>query len=104
MKDGMIMVGSPRGKALGFTSDKFTRTSYLWKKGDTMFISLIESKESGKGYYRALLDKIEGICKQVIVPSPSNRMIEIMQKRGYTYAMVHDNDGGYEGMVREIKA
>ena len=50
--DGIIPMDCELAKELGFTSDKFESFSYLWKQGEYILISMIESKEKNKGYLK----------------------------------------------------
>jgi len=54
----------------------------LEKDGKTLYLSMIMSKEEGKGHFRKFLDEVEQ--KYTIkVPTPSRRMFKILSKRGY---------------------
>ena len=97
MKDGIINLGTSEAEQLGFTPDKFF--GYLWKTGDVIMISFIESKHEGKGNLRGLFDQIEASGFQVAVPTPSNRMRTICERRG----MVPHWEEGYEVMRKEVK-
>ena len=86
MKDGIINIGTPAADALGFTSDKFHEDSYLWKKGDSIYISFIESVSPGKGDFRGLVEKIRSLGLTVKIPTPFSRMEEICRKNGYQHS------------------
>lgn len=78
----MIQPGDKGTEQFGFTPDKFD--GYLWLEGDDMvWVSLIISKEEGKGNLRALFDAIEANGLKIIVPTASNRMTDICKRRGY---------------------
>jgi hypothetical protein len=90
MEDGIITFNSQIAQSLGFTRDKFSGDSYLWKIGNSIYISNIESKEKGKGYLRSLFESIEANNLAVKVPTPLRRMQEILQKNNFV-PIVDDN-------------
>jgi hypothetical protein len=92
--DGIINTDSPRGRRFGFTPDLFE--GYLWQKGKRIIISLIISLHEGKGNLRQLFDRIEALGYTIAVPTPSNRMRAICEKRG----MVERWEGGCEMMEK----
>lgn len=55
----MIALDSDVGKTLGFTSAKF-HSSWLWKDGEYVWISMIVSRDEGNGNLSALFKAIEG--------------------------------------------
>jgi hypothetical protein len=83
MKDGMIELDSDFGKEIGFTSNKFTGGSYLWRNGDRIIISFIESKSEGKGDLSHLFNSIEALGLRVAVPTPMSRMRAILKRKGF---------------------
>ena len=101
MKDGIINIGTPAADALGFTSDKFHEDSYLWKKGDSIYISFIESVSPGKSDFRGLVEKIRSLGLTVKIPTPFSRMEEICRKNGYQHSQedFDDTDGEPAGTV-----
>lgn len=70
MTGGMVSVDSELGKALGFTSERFTPNSYLWLSGDRLMISLIVAQQKGRGDFSRLLTAIEARGLKVAVPTP----------------------------------
>ena len=92
--DGIIKLDGKRGKRLGFTSDLFD--GYLWKRDKRIIISFIESRDPGKGHLKALFDRIESLGYTIAVPTPSNRMRMICEKRG----MVACREGDCEMMQK----
>jgi len=88
MTDGIIILNSDRGKEFGFTSDKFG--GWLWKTGDEILISFIESYKQGKGNLRALFDKIVEKGYGIVVPTPFARMEMICKKYGMEYEVRDD--------------
>ena len=103
MKNGIIEVDSKEGKRLGFTSNKFYADSYLWVEDDTIFISMMISKEEGKGYFTGLLKNIERIFSKIIVPIPSNKMFDILRKRGFVLTNLHNSDECFEAMTKGLE-
>ncbi|MFA5313473.1 MAG: hypothetical protein WC375_09200 [Methanomassiliicoccales archaeon] len=79
--DGIIELDSPLGKELGFTSDKFD--GWLWKRGREISISMIISKEEGKGNFKALCERILAVGFAVLIPTPMGRMEGIVRKADY---------------------
>ena len=90
IKDGIIRVDSQLGQELGFTKDKFSPDSYLWKDGDRIIISLIFSIKEGEGYLSELFDTIESMGYRVAVPTPLARMQAILINKGFVW---HDEEG-----------
>jgi len=83
MNDGRIAVDSNYAKELGFTSDKFTRDSYLWKLGDRIMISFIISRRPGQGHLSELFAAIEGKGFRIAVPEPFAHMRQILEQKGF---------------------
>jgi len=102
MENGILKLDSKEGKKLGFTSNKFYPHSYLWIKGDTIFISFIASKKEGKGYFIRLLKKIEKVFSKIIVPTPTNRMTKILRKRGFVLTNLHNGDDCFKAMTKGL--
>ena len=85
MEDGIIELDSEKGRELGLTSDKFHNGTYLWKKGDRVYISFIMSnaKEEGKGNVSKLFNRIEELGYKVAVPTQMGKMPLILIKKGF---------------------
>jgi len=81
--DGMISPGDAAADALGFTLDRWSADSYLWRTGDELTCSLMIANEPGKGAFKALVAAIEGAGLKVAVPTPSERMRAILTKWGF---------------------
>ena len=79
--DGIINIDSEPAKQLGFTSDRFEPDSYLWRKGNTIIISLIIAKQ--KGMFCQLIKSILQHGFDFQIPTPSNRMCEIGEKQNW---------------------
>lgn len=81
MEDGIIELDTDRGKTLGFTSDKFD--GYLWKTGNYIIISNIESLNQGQGNLSKLFSSIQKIDMGIKVPTPFARMKAIIIEKGF---------------------
>ena len=92
MKDGIINIGTKDADSLGFTEDKFTMDSYLWKDKDCIYISFIASVSPGKGDFRRLVAKIHSLGLTVKIPTPLSRMDEICRKNGYQPSQEDSNE------------
>lgn len=66
---------------LGFTEDLFE--GYLWKNDGEIMISLIFSREAGKGNFSKLVKRIEEAGYTVAVPTPIGKMPEILTHMGF---------------------
>lgn len=104
MKDGIIEIGSPFGKQIGFTSDRFQPSCFLWLLDPYIWISLIEAKHPGKGHLAHLFRKIIHYGYGIKVPSPSIRMREICSKNGFTHTVESTDMGKCEVWVLAPKA
>jgi hypothetical protein len=81
----IIEVDSERGKALGFTSDRFTEDSYLWDEPGCVWVSLITSRQ--KGNFCQLVAAILAEGSAVVVPNPLEQMERIVKKNGYVHSV-----------------
>lgn len=90
MTDGIIDLHTDRGRELGFTSDRFE--GYLWKKGESITISFIVSKQ--RGNFRELVRVIHGRGWAVSIPTPLGRMLQIVAKEGYRLEVIDDDELG----------
>ena len=91
-KDGCINLDSDLGKQFGFTSNKFFTDSYLWKKENEIYISLIFCKEQNKGYFKELINNIKKNGFGVAIPNPLGNMVKILKKWGYKPIIEDDTD------------
>ncbi len=80
IKDGPIFPDDKFARKIGFTRDKFD--SYLWKDGDSIYISVIISKQPGKGNFSKLINNILKMGYKVKVPIPLGLMRLILLKKG----------------------
>ena len=81
--EGIIEVDSDFGRAIGFTSDKFHKGSYLFWKDGELWISAVVSKV--KGAFREMMKKVEALGLDFCIPTPFPRMMEIGAKQGWKY-------------------
>lgn len=84
----IIKLDSDLGKELGFTSDKFDEFSYLSTSPgkDTemaIYISMIESKNPGRGHFKTLVKNILERGWMVKVPTPLPRMEAVLKHMGF---------------------
>lgn len=91
MIDGVIDTDSAAGKELGFTSDLFE--GWLWKNGQTIYISFIISNDPGKGNLSRLFDAIEQRGFKIAVPTPFDRMQAILKRKGFLPSYEYDGEG-----------
>jgi len=96
MTDGIVEIDSEFGKTIGFTSDKFSGDSYLWREGTRIMMSLIFSKNEGQGNLSALFEGIEAQGLIVAVPTPLGRMGAILKKKGFVMHLEENEMGAYE--------
>jgi hypothetical protein len=82
MNDGMIELDTEFAQSIGFTKDKFR--GYLWKEGNVITISLIESRVQGQGYLRELFNNIEAKGFKIQVPTPLGKMQAILEHYGFS--------------------
>jgi len=80
-EDEMINLDSELGKQFGFTSDKFD--GYLWKTGNYIYISFIESKVKSKGNFSKLLEEIRKAGFGIKVLTPMGKMQFILAHKGF---------------------
>ncbi len=88
MPDGIIELDTSRGNLLNFTSDRFGSGSYLWKQGQSVTVSFIESRR--KGNFRALIEQIRDAGLTVEIPTPLPQMERIVRKNGYRRVIRED--------------
>ena len=94
MNDGQILIDSNEAKEFGFTADKFTKSSYLWKTNNRIWISFIESREKNRGNLKGLFRAIWSKGYEIAVPTPFALMRFILQKYGFkqTYERIEEED------------
>jgi hypothetical protein len=100
----MIPVNDPEfGARFGFTSDRFTDDSYLWRHGNEIMVSLITSTPEGRGHFSALVKRIEAAGYTVAVSTPLRRMTAILQRWGFapTRRYAAEIGADYEAWVRK---
>jgi len=83
MKNGII---NPEDKnPFGFTSDLFS--GWLWKKNESIYISMIESLEPGKGNFKRLIGTILTLGFTVKIPTPLGKMKMFVLKNKYKHTI-----------------
>lgn len=82
LKEGIIRIGKAPA-AWNFNAERFAGDSYLWKTGDRIMVSFIESKKKGQKYFSELVKAIEADGLKVAVPTPLGQMVEILTKWGF---------------------
>ena len=87
------------GMMLGFTSDKFSKDSYLWMYKDEIWISLIISVCPGIGNFKGLVGRIWELGYIAVVPTPMGLMREILTKWGFERSF--DMSSGCELMIKK---
>ena len=87
----LVLLDSEKGKELGLTSDRFYENSYLWivEEENTLFLSLLMSKEEHKGYVLNILNKGKERGYTMKACTVSSRMDNILKKFGFI------SKGGY---------
>ena len=89
--DGMIPVGSSLGTRWGFIASNFAGDSYLWKRNNVIFISLVASKRTGA--FGELVRAIQKDGLQVDVPTPLGQMQRILEHWGAKQRWERTPDG-----------
>ena len=82
-KRGLIRVDSEKGKQLGLTSDRSTEDSYLWLDGDTLWLSMLISKQEHKGHVHKIMKKAVAKGYNLGCVPVSARMEHILRKFGF---------------------
>lgn len=90
LQDGIIRVGGAAPEKWGFTLERFTGDSYLWKIGDSIYISFIESRKKQAGFFSYLVKAIKADGFLVKVPTPLGMMTLILQKWGFIKSIEGD--------------
>ncbi len=70
-----------RSKMMELNKEMFE--GYISEVLDGVFISSIKSKHQGKGNFSKLLKELMQKYNWIKVPTPSNQMIEILNKKGF---------------------
>lgn len=85
-KDGIIIPGATEfARNLGVTKDRFNKKTFLWKLGNEIYFSYVETTKDGQGYFRELVENCLSRGYTVKIPSPIGRMQKIVEKNGYRY-------------------
>ena len=97
--DGIINLDSALGRIIGFTSERFTHGSYLWKDKNIMWISFISSKIQGKGYFHDLMAELTKQNFTVKIPTPMGLMKVYVQKHGFKRTLEETEIVGHKEVV-----
>jgi hypothetical protein len=89
MIDGMLSPGEAPAP-WGFTPDRFSKDSYLWKDGSRIIISFIEAKQKGKGHFSPLVKAVRADGFSVDVPTPLREMKAILKRWDWKPRYVED--------------
>jgi len=101
INEGVIGVDSESAKELGFTSDRFSPFSYLWRTGNTIIISFIMAKQ--KGMFCQLVKSIQKHGFDFEIPTPSARMKEIGKKQNWIFCRRKDEVFGMIDIITNKK-
>lgn len=78
-REGIILPG----QVDWFPRDQFNGGSYLWGFEDSVWLSLINSSNPGKGNLSRLFEAIWADGRTVKVPSPFDHMRAILEHKGF---------------------
>ncbi len=77
----------------GFTPDRWTSDSYLWRSGNEIILSLLFSRAPGNGHLRELIEGIEADGLTFAISCPIGVMEMIV--RHYGLVCSHDGDAEF---------
>ena len=80
-RDGIIGLDSTFAKEIGFVKEKFD--GYLWKDGEMILISFINSKQPNQGNFSRLLEALWSKGYTIGVSSPSDKIVSILKRKGF---------------------
>lgn len=81
--EGILMLNDELS-FLGFVVRNFSMDSYLWRDGNTIWISLVIAYSDRKGNFRKLIRALnEELGFDIAIPTPIGRMKEIVEKNNY---------------------
>jgi hypothetical protein len=80
--NGCEPVGSEFCVSVGFDVQRFE--GYLWRSGQTCWISLVVSKQPGQGHFSELLNRLRARGFEVRVPNPAEDMQGILRHKGFS--------------------
>lgn len=69
-------------------------TGWINECNNSVYISLISAKKEfiGKGYFSKLLLEFKNKYEEIIVTTPSNIMIDILSKKGFSHSLEYDEN------------
>lgn len=93
-RDGIVFIDQAFARKLGFTSEKFEKESYLWKKGKEIYTSFIASTTPQRGYFTSLVNNCLKLGYTVKVPCPLPGMNVVVRKLGFKESFEWDEKIG----------
>lgn len=81
--DYCVHLDSKLANDLGFIIEKYS--GYLWKAGNWIYISLIETRKEHQGYLRSLFNNIHNAGYNIYIPCPNRRLTKIALQYGFIY-------------------
>ena len=93
IENGVINLDSEFGKKIGFTSDRFG-SSWLWKKGNDMYISMVIAKTPGQGHFREVYDNLRKEGYTIKIPTPFAILRDFCERHGFKKTVEHDEKAG----------
>ena len=85
MVDGLILVGSKEAESIGFTKDIFTDKSYICKRNNELWLSVIfiHPKKQRQGNLTKFIENIESMGFIVKIPEPMKLMQSFLKKNNW---------------------
>lgn len=84
---GPLPPGHRMARKWTFTSKRWQQGSYLFRKGDAVYLSFVNASHRGRGYLRDLIAGIEHAGLRVVVPNPLDHMRQILEHYGFVMHM-----------------
>lgn len=99
--DHIIEFGSDLANEFGFTLDKFHQASWLWRKDDVIWLSMIVTRRElrRQGHLTTLCQTILDKGYSVIIPTPLGHMKDFVKKHGYV--QTEPEDSGHKIWLKE---
>ncbi|MFZ2446902.1 MAG: hypothetical protein WAW37_11145 [Syntrophobacteraceae bacterium] len=95
-----IVPDSPEAVALGYTSDKFQ--GYLGRKGKSVYIWQVRSRDPGKGNFSRLVQNMLASGLTVKIPTPIGKMRDFVRRGDFVPAHGFNPEGDeFEVWVKE---
>lgn len=81
---GPILVDSPEGIELGLAADAWSPSSYLFKRGGEVYLSVLLAATPRSGALTRLVARVEELGFTVAIPTPLSTMESILKRWGWT--------------------